>query len=427
MRRSPRLALALILAAGPLSAQEKNKELGAADTRPMPQVLRLDPVPPVSTVPASQLVPHPAPLPPVANWVSPAPKPLPSAPLSRQLAIMSGFDMKQTEKQIACEVLIVRLSDEAMKQMRFPDANAPEKAEMIRGVSSTGIQQVGFQSETKPNGVDAKRRVQFVNARTKQKMLEAFQQDMKTSVMQAPKVTMFPSEPAVVEITDSRHFLTDVKVRAVNGSLIFTPNNEVVNLGTKLGLSAVPSADGKFVRLKANLSVTELSSEQVPLLPLTTKITPKFENGAVGEPTDFTQFLQSPNIITRTLDESFVIPTDHSVVAYVGSASREVEKMDFGPPVLSKVPYLNRLFKNAARGTETDHLIVIMTPQVIKPEAICPIGCATTEAPAKRTGNEQLQLLLKAYHSACVEGLMDDARRLAIECLVIDPTCFGKK
>jgi hypothetical protein len=31
------------------------------------------------------------------------------------------------------------------------------------------------------------------------------------------------------------------------------------------------------------------------------------------------------------------------------------------------------------------------------------------------------------YTRACRDGHADDARRLAMECLVIDPTCFGRK
>ena len=75
------------------------------------------------------------------------------------------------------------------------------------------------------------------------------------------------------------------------------------------------------------------------------KITPKFQNGAVGTPVDFTQYLQEPSVITRSLDDSFTIPADHAVMAYVGSATREVETVRT-PPTLSKIPYLNRLFKN---------------------------------------------------------------------------------
>ena len=394
MRRSPRLAFALLLAAGPLSAQEKIKDAGAPETRPMPKL-------------ESSVLPK-----------TPFRKP---ALLSRELAIMSGFDLKQTEKQIECEVVFVRLSDEAMKHMRFQSASSPQTPEIVRGVSANGIQRVGFNFETNPTSPDEKRRVQFVNERTKKKMFEAFQQDPKTTVVMAPKVTMQAGEPAVIEVLDRQHFVTDVKVQAVAGELVVTPNNQMVDLGTKIDLNAEISADGQSIRIKSKVKLTELSSDLVPMTPFTMKIKPKFNNGVVGAPVDFTQYLQEPSVITRSLEDTFVVPGDHSVMAYIGSASREVETMST-PTAFSRIPYLNRLFKNVSRGIQNDHLIVVITPKIYRPEVINPVGANLIEPPAKAGNKEQLKLLLKAYHEACAEGMMDDARRLAIECLVIDPT-----
>ena len=38
---------------------------------------------------------------------------------------------------------------------------------------------------------------------------------------------------------------------------------------------------------------------------------------------------------------------------------------EFGPPVLSKIPYLNRLFKNVGIGRETKHIMIMVTPRII--------------------------------------------------------------
>ena len=39
-----------------------------------------------------------------------------------------------------------------------------------------------------------------------------------------------------------------------------------------------------------------------------------------------------------------------------------------GTPILSKIPYLNRLFKNSAIGRETNPLMMTVTPRIIIPE-----------------------------------------------------------
>ena len=38
---------------------------------------------------------------------------------------------------------------------------------------------------------------------------------------------------------------------------------------------------------------------------------------------------------------------------------------EFGPPILSKIPYLDRLFKNVGYGRETTSLLMMVTPRII--------------------------------------------------------------
>jgi type II secretory pathway component GspD/PulD (secretin) len=85
-------------------------------------------------------------------------------------------------------------------------------------------------------------------------------------------------------------------------------------------------------------------------------------------------------------------------------------------PALADVPGLADLFTQEKKQTVTNHLLVIATTQVINAE--CEECCKTDPILTK---------LLDAYGKACKSGKVDEARRLAIECLAIDPTCFGKR
>ena len=38
---------------------------------------------------------------------------------------------------------------------------------------------------------------------------------------------------------------------------------------------------------------------------------------------------------------------------------------EFGPPVLCKLPYINRLFKNVGYGREAQSLLLMVTPRII--------------------------------------------------------------
>ncbi|NBO92231.1 MAG: hypothetical protein EBV06_07940, partial [Planctomycetia bacterium] len=58
------------------------------------------------------------------------------------------------------------------------------------------------------------------------------------------------------------------------------------------------------------------------------------------------------------------IPDGGTVV--LGGLKRMSEaRTEFGPPVLSKIPYVNRLFKNVGYGKETESLLIMITARII--------------------------------------------------------------
>ena len=38
---------------------------------------------------------------------------------------------------------------------------------------------------------------------------------------------------------------------------------------------------------------------------------------------------------------------------------------EYGPPMLSKIPYISRLFKNVAYGRTAESLLIMVTPRII--------------------------------------------------------------
>ncbi|MGL4553417.1 MAG: hypothetical protein ACRC33_19800 [Gemmataceae bacterium] len=52
-------------------------------------------------------------------------------------------------------------------------------------------------------------------------------------------------------------------------------------------------------------------------------------------------------------------------VALPGWAARREVRAEFGPPVLSRIPYVNRLFKNVAVGHEEERVLLLVTPRVL--------------------------------------------------------------
>jgi general secretion pathway protein D len=57
-------------------------------------------------------------------------------------------------------------------------------------------------------------------------------------------------------------------------------------------------------------------------------------------------------------------------------------RSEFGVPLLSKIPYINRLFRNVGIGRETDSLMMMVTPRIIiQEEEEERLGVSTPTAP----------------------------------------------
>jgi type II secretory pathway component GspD/PulD (secretin)/tetratricopeptide (TPR) repeat protein len=194
--------------------------------------------------------------------------------------------------------------------------------------------------------------------------LEAAQGDRRTNVMQAPKLTLFNGQFSTVNIQDQQYFVTNVTAASAAGQVVFIPQNQAFPTGVFLGVQAVVSADRRFVRLNLTPNLTNLTQSAAALFPITTFITPVFENGSQGLPIPFTQFLQQPKFNTVNVQTTVNVP-DGGTVLLGGLKTLREGRNEFGPPVLSKIPYINRLFKNVGYGRETESLLLMVTPRVI--------------------------------------------------------------
>ncbi len=195
--------------------------------------------------------------------------------------------------------------------------------------------------------------------------LEAAAGDRRSNIMQAPKITCFNGQFATVSVTTQQFFVLGLQVFNVGGQFVYMPQNTAVPLGVTLGVQPVVSSDRRFVRLTLPLQFTDqVPDATVPLFPVTAFITPVFEGGSQGTPIPFTQFFQQPSFTTISVNTTVVVP-DGGTVVLGGLKTMSEGRNEFGPPVLSQVPYLNRLFKNTGVGRDTRHLMLMVTPRII--------------------------------------------------------------
>jgi type II secretory pathway component GspD/PulD (secretin) len=195
--------------------------------------------------------------------------------------------------------------------------------------------------------------------------LEAAQGDRRANVMQAPKVTVFNGQTASVFVGDVLTFLDSINVNQIAGQTVFTPQQNVQGNGVGLTVQPIVSADRRFVRLNLSPQLTNLVSTAVPLLPVQ-QVVPQllYDNISPPQPQVFTLFFQQPANQTITVNTTVVVPDGGTVL--MGGLKTLVEaRNEFGPPVLSKIPYISRLFKNIGYGREAQSLMVMVTARII--------------------------------------------------------------
>jgi general secretion pathway protein D len=74
--------------------------------------------------------------------------------------------------------------------------------------------------------------------------------------------------------------------------------------------------------------------------------------------------VQLPTFSFVTVTTTVSVPDGGTVL--LGGIKRLSEgRNEFGVPILSKLPYINRLFKNVGIGRETQSLMMMVTPRII--------------------------------------------------------------
>lgn len=222
-------------------------------------------------------------------------------------------------------------------------------------------------------------------------LIQAAQGNTRSNVMQAPKVTLFNGQQAFVSDTRQRPFVTSVVPVVGDFAAAQQPVITVLSEGTAVNVQAVVSNDRRFVRLtlvpffsqignvqeftfEGERSTKSKSSDEksgpdanggnVGPIPLAAGLNFGSAQSSELEISSNGTTIQQPEFIFTTVTTTVSVPDGGTVL--LGGIKRLREgRNEFGVPILSKVPYINRLFKNVGLGRTTDSLMLMVTPRII--------------------------------------------------------------
>jgi type II secretory pathway component GspD/PulD (secretin) len=196
--------------------------------------------------------------------------------------------------------------------------------------------------------------------------MEAAQGDTRANVMQAPKITLFSGQTANLTVQDIQFLVTGaLPLIGPFGQVTLVPQVQPFPTGLQLFLQAVVHSDRRYVRLSLAPTFTALA-QNIPLFPIQINVPVVNPDGSISQ-VQLTQFIQLPIESILSVQTTVMVP-DGGTVLMGGFKTLSEGRTEFGPPILSKIPYLNRLFTNTAYGREARSLMIMITPRIIIPE-----------------------------------------------------------
>jgi len=237
--------------------------------------------------------------------------------------------------------------------------------------------------------------------------IQAAQGDQRNNLMFAPKVTVFNGQTGFVQDAKSRPFVVSLIPTVGFASTGFQPVIQQVQEGITLSVTAVVSSDRRYVRLSVNPqfnSITDVftfsfigggaqgqqqvgQNQQGGQNPFGGNQFGQGQGGqglGIGGGAQFgnqgggnqqgqnqqgngggqTVTVQQPVVETVQVLTTVSVPDGGTIL--LGGIKRLKEGRNMaGVPILNKIPYVSRLFKNTGVGRETESLMLMITPRII--------------------------------------------------------------
>ena len=206
-------------------------------------------------------------------------------------------------------------------------------------------------------------------------LVQAAQGDNRTNILQAPKVTLFNGQQATVSDTTQGPFVVSVIPVVGDFAAAQQPVIVVLSEGTSLTVQAVVSNDRRFVRLTLVPFFSSIGAVNTFTFTGSTSSTTKSSESSNQTDQSKSSTNEADNANTSTTVQlptfSFVTVTttvnvpDGGTVLLGGIKRLSEGRNEQGVPVLSKMPYINRLFRNTGIGRRTESLMMMVTPRII--------------------------------------------------------------
>ncbi len=188
-------------------------------------------------------------------------------------------------------------------------------------------------------------------------LLSATQSNTNQRTLDAPKLTVMNGESATIVITQQQAYVGDYDFEAITSTgdnenviTIADPTIYTISDGVVLNITPTISSDRKYVLLNIGTALSNLDLG-------TTYDIPSQETGTLFPVT-------LPLLDSTTIQTRVNVPDQGTLLIGGLKINQQIER-EKGVPVLSKIPYLGRLFRNANQESRQNVLLILVKPTVI--------------------------------------------------------------
>ncbi|HEY3242717.1 MAG TPA: hypothetical protein VGM03_05125 [Phycisphaerae bacterium] len=198
-------------------------------------------------------------------------------------------------------------------------------------------------------------------------LLRATQADSRTTLMTAPRLTLFNGQRAWVAVVNQQSFVSTLMPVVAAGAAAQMPQIGNISTGAVLDVQAIVSADRRYVCMTLRPGVGRLIDLQTFLF----STGPVTGVGASG-------FVQLPSITRQVLKTTVCIPDNGTLLLGGQKLAGEFE-VEAGVPILSKIPVLKRAYSSRTLVKDEQVLLILVKPKILiqkeqEEEALAPFA-----------------------------------------------------
>lgn len=212
-------------------------------------------------------------------------------------------------------------------------------------------------------------------------LIQASKGSTRSTITEAPTVTLFNGQSASVNDSSQRPFVTSVTPVVGDFAVAHQPVITILPDGQNLDVTATVSADRRSITMALVpffSEVTEVTTFQFTGSSTTQRSTNSLLDDLLDtidpvnadasddelQTTSEGVTIQLPVLATTSVNTVVSVP-DGGTVLMGGIKRMREQRIERGVPMLSSIPYVNRLFTNVGVSRETTNLMMMVTPRII--------------------------------------------------------------